>query len=155
MLSFIAQQARRNIRELEGSLNRVVAFAKLLRAEPTVELAARALKDIAGQEPAAAAPASVIAAVADSFQLAPEDISGRKRDKATATARRLAMYLLRQETNFSLTDIGRQMGNRDASAVNLACRSVAGDLEKNAFLKRKLQEIQQSLGNGRKPTHGR
>ena len=90
VLEFIAQQAQRNIRELEGSLNRVVAFARLLKAVPTTELAIKALEDIASKEPPpdSITPASVLEAVADCFQLSPEDLKGRNRGKETALARR-------------------------------------------------------------------
>ncbi len=147
VLEFIAQQAQRNIRELEGSLNRVIAFAKLLRAIPTTELATRALANIADKEnhPASMTPASIVEAVADNFQLAKEDIKGRKRDKETALARRVAMYLLRQETNYSLVQIGQELGNRDASAVTNACQKISDDINSSPYLKRKVRDIQRNL----------
>jgi chromosomal replication initiator protein len=149
VLEFLAQKAQQNIRELEGLLNRVVAFAKLLRAAPTLELAGKAIKDIASEKPAptSSTPVSILEAVADSFQLAKEDLTGRKRDKETNLARRVAMHLIRQETNFSLSQIGQELGHRDASAVNIACKKVAGDIEKSPFLKRKIQEIKQKLNS--------
>jgi chromosomal replication initiator protein len=152
VLELIAQQAKRNIRELEGLLNRVVAFAKLLRAEPTLELASRAIRDIDVKkpEPTTATPASILEAVADSFQLAKEDLKSRKRDKDTTLARRLAMYLIRQETNCSLSQIGQELGNRDASAVNTACKKIAADILKSPFIKRKIQEIQLKFSSGAK-----
>jgi len=152
VLEFIARQARGNVRELEGSLNRVIAFAKLLRATPTVELAAKALKDIAGSNPSPSSTTagSILEAVADSFELPREVLVGRKRDKQTALARRVAMYLVRQETNSSLSQIGREIGNRDASAVNIACKNIVGEIESSPFLKRKIQDIQQKIHhNGR------
>jgi len=152
VLEFIARQARGNVRELEGSLNRVIAFAKLLRATPTVELAAKALKDIAGSNPSPSSTTagSILEAVADSFELPREVLVGRKRDKQTALARRVAMYLVRQETNSSLSQIGREIGNRDASAVNIACKNIVGEIENSPFLKRKIQDIQQKIHhNGR------
>jgi chromosomal replication initiator protein len=147
VLEFIAQQAQRNIRELEGSLNRVVAFAKLLRAVPTTELAAKALENIANKErvPDLFTPASIVAIVAKSFQLGEEDLKGRKRDKETALARRIAMYLIRQETNSSLAQIGQELGNRDAASVTTACRKIAVDINNSPYLKRKIRDIQRSI----------
>jgi len=60
-------------------------------------------------------------------------------------ARRLAMYLIRQETNQSLAQIGQEMGNRDAATVTAACKKIAGDIPGNSFLKRKIRDIQRRL----------
>jgi chromosomal replication initiator protein len=147
VLEIIARRAQRNIRELEGLLNRVVAFAKLLHATPTAELATKALEDIGGKRPgpASISPASIVEAVADSFQLTQEDLKGRRRDKETALARQVAMYLIRQETNCSLAQIAQELGNRDAAAVTNACKKLTGDIKNNAYLKRKIQDVQQRI----------
>jgi len=147
VLEFIAHQIQRNIRELEGSLNRVVAYAELLRAMPTVELAARALEDISSKAPdrSEITPRQLISATADSFQLSPEVLIGRKRDKETVLARRVVMYLLRQETNYPLAQIGQELGGRDASAVTNACRKIATDIDNSPYLRRKITEIQQKI----------
>ena len=147
VLEFIAQQIQQNIRELEGSLNRVVAYAGLFRASPTIELAAQALENITGKEPKGASitPGLVIEAVAASFQLAPLDLKGSKRDKETTLARRVAMYLLRQETNCSVAQIGKELGGRDPSAVTNACKRIAGDIDANHYIRRKLLDIQKRI----------
>jgi chromosomal replication initiator protein len=147
VLELIAKGDHGNIRVLEGSLNRVFAFAKLLRATPTLEIATQALEDVANKQPTPdeISPAAIIEAVADSFQLSRDVLLGRDRDKDTALARRLAMYLIRQETNFSLDQIGQALGNRDAAAVTNACKKVASDINTSPFLKRKLHDIQRHI----------
>ncbi|MFA5308158.1 MAG: chromosomal replication initiator protein DnaA [Dehalococcoidales bacterium] len=147
VLELIAKEAQSNIRVLEGSLNRVYAFAKLMRTPPTLEIANRALEDIASKEfmPDDITPTLIIEAVADCFQLSREALLGRERDKDTALARRLAMYLMRQETNFSLAQIGQQLGNRDPASVTSACKKIANDITISPFLKRKVRDIQRSL----------
>jgi chromosomal replication initiator protein len=147
VLELIANAAQTNVRALEGSLNRVVAFARLLRVNPTADIAAKALEDIASKENLAGeiSPADIIQAVSESFQLPREELAGRKRDKDTALARRLAMYLIRQETNFSLAEIGRSMGRRDAAAVTTACKQIAGAVNDNPYLKRKIRDIRRKL----------
>jgi len=147
VLEFIARQILQNIRELEGSLNRVVAYANLFRASPTIELAAQALEDISSQEPKSISttPGLIIEAVADSFEIAPADLKGRKRDKESALARRVAMYLLRQETNCSLSHIGQELGDRDPSAVTNAYKKIATDIKTNPHLRRKILEIQKGI----------
>ena len=147
VLELIAKGTQSNIRVLEGSLNRVFAFARLMNAVPTLELARKALEDVARKDiaPEGITPVSIIDAVAASFQLSREALIGRGRNKDTSMARRLAMYLLRQETNFSLSQIGQELGSRDAAAVTIACRKINNDLVDSPFLKRKIQEIQHSL----------
>ena len=129
VLEFIAQRIQHNIRELEGSLNRVIAYARLLRALLTPELAAKALENIATKAPRSASltPALVVEAVANSFQIATADLKSRRRDKETALARQVAMYLIKQETNCSLAQIGSELGGRNPSTVSHACEKIDND----------------------------
>jgi chromosomal replication initiator protein len=147
VFELIAKDNQSNVRALEGSLNRVFALSKLLRTSPTLDLATRALEDIAAREfmPNDITPTSIINAVAECFQLSRDALLGRERDKDTTLARRLAMYLIRQETNFSLAQIGQELGNRDAASVTIACKKVAGDLDVSPYLKRKVRDIQRNL----------
>ena len=147
VLEFIAQQIQHNIRELEGNLNRVLAYARLLRALLTPELAAKALKDITAKAPqnASLTPTLVLEAVADSFQLAAIDLTSRRRDKETALARQVAMYLIKQETNYSLARIGKELGNRNPSTVSHACEKIANDVNNSPRLKRKIIDIRQQI----------
>ena len=87
----------------------------------------------------------VVEAVADSFQLAPEDLIGKKRDKDTALARRIAMYIIRQETNSSLAQIGEELGGRDAASVTNACKSVAAGFDNNPYLNRTITDIRKKI----------
>jgi len=147
VLELIARQIQHNIRELEGGLNRVIAYARLLRTLLTPDLAAKALENIAARAPrlTAPTPALVLEAVAASFQIAPADMKGPKRDKATALARQVAMYLIKEETESSLAQIGVELGGRNPSTVSHACEKIAGDIAANPRLRRHLQDIQQGL----------
>ena len=147
VLEFLAAQVQQNIRVLEGSLNRVVAYARLIRTMVTPQLAAQAIKDIGGKAPQmrALSAGGIIDTVARCFQIDASDLTGKKRDKETSTARRVAMYMLRQHTNSSLNQIGHELGGRDAAAVTNSCRKVASDIQSNPFMRRKILEIQQVL----------
>ncbi|MEE8414461.1 MAG: chromosomal replication initiator protein DnaA [Dehalococcoidales bacterium] len=147
VLEFIALQVQQSIRALEGSLNRVLAYAKLIRSMLTPELAAQALKNIAGNEIAAApvTPHLITEAVVNSFQLTPSDLRSRKRDEVTALARQVAMYLIRQETDCSLAEIGRELGGRSPATVSYAYQKIAGDIKNSPSLKRKVFNIQREL----------
>ncbi len=146
-LEVIAHRAEQNIRDLEGSLNRVIAYARLVRAAVTPELVARAIMDIASTTPHTAdiPPGWVVEVVASSFQLTAADLKTRKRDKATALARQVAMYLIRQETSCSLNQIGNELGGRDHSTVIHACEKIVSEINASPHLRRKITDIQQIL----------
>ena len=147
IMDFIAGKAPDNVRLLEGSLNRVLALAKLMQSVPTVEIARQALADISTKEPSASALMhdAILERVADSFNLDKEELIGRRRDKDVSLARRLAMYLIRQETNYSLAHIGKILGNRDAATVTAACQKITSDVENSSFLRRRINKIKKSL----------
>jgi chromosomal replication initiator protein len=142
-LDVIAQPAEQSVRQLEGLLNRVVAFSRLVRAEITPGLAARAITDIADGKTRASplTAGAVIQAVATSFSLTTNDITSRKRDKQTILARQIAMYLLRQETGFSFAQIGQELGGRDHSTVIHACGKISTELASNNPLKAKVADV--------------
>ncbi|MBN1367282.1 MAG: chromosomal replication initiator protein DnaA [Dehalococcoidales bacterium] len=142
-LEVIAQNIRQNIREMEGSLNRVVAYAKLIRDAITPELAARALESVGNQTPAQPFNARlIIEAVAESFRLSSADLISPKRDKDTALARQMAMYVMKQEMNCSLAQIGKELGGRNPATITHGCQKIAGDLTSNAYLQERLNDIQ-------------
>ena len=153
VLEFIARRVQHNIRELEGCLHRALAYAKLLGALLTPELVAKAVEDIASRDKQSAliTPSLVLEAVASSFQLTLSDLKSRKRDRETALARQVAMYLLKQATNCSLAQIGLELGNRDHSTVVHACQKITGAIDNNPYLKRKVSEIQQGISLKQKP----
>ncbi len=147
ILELIALQIHQNIRALEGSLNRVIAYAKLIRTKLTPELAAQALRDIAGNETKALplTSALIIEAVVNCFQLTPTDLKSRKKDEGTVLARQVAMYLIRQETDCSLAEVGQELGGRSPATVSHAYQKIAGDLNTSPSLQRKVFEIQQRI----------
>jgi chromosomal replication initiator protein len=147
VLEFIAQRLQHNIRELEGNLNRVLAYARLLRASITPELAAKALEDIATKASKSAypTPALIVEAVARSFQIVDVDLKSRRRDKETALARQVAMYLIKQEINCSLVQIGEALGGRNPSTVSHACEKITNGIGTSPRLRRKILDIQQKL----------
>ena len=147
VMEYIARQAQDNVRILEGSFNRVIALSKLLQSDPTIEIAHRALEDICSKEPDAQVVmhTAILEAVADSFNLDKEELIGRRRDKDASLARRTAMYLIRQETNYSLAQIGKILGGRDAATVTTACQKISSEIEGNSFLKRRINIIKKFL----------
>lgn len=147
VLDYLASEVIRNIRELEGNLNRVLAYSRLLRSAVTPDLARRALKNIAAEpeknEPSS--PQLLLGTVAECFGVGAEDLLGRRRDKETSTARQVAMYVLKTQNLWSLGEIGRFTGDRTAATVSHACDKISRELEYNPLLKRKILEIERRL----------
>jgi chromosomal replication initiator protein len=146
VIHLIARRVRNNIRELEGALNRVLAYAKLNNATITPELAGESLTEIAVSESRRTLTAELITnTTADYFGLAPELLLGKRRDKTIAFARQVAMYLLREEMDFSWTDIGRVLGGRDHSTVLHGYDKIAGEIEASSALRRDILEIREII----------
>lgn len=125
VLEFIASKIQTNIRELEGALIRVTAFANLNRQEVDMTLAEIVLKDLIpeGGEPEITAPL-IIAQTAAYFGLSIEELTGPSRGRHLVMARQIAMYLCRELTPLSLPKIGAQFGNRDHTTVMYADRKI-------------------------------
>jgi chromosomal replication initiator protein len=114
---FIAGTVKSNIRELEGRLNRVLAFASLTGKRISVELARETLKDIVGTEETRAVPSEIIKTVAAHYGLRVSDLKARSNAKPIAFPRQVAMYLCRKLTGLSYPDIGRLFNDKHHSTV--------------------------------------
>ena len=147
VMDFIARQIKSSIRELEGGLNRVIAYVRLLGAKATTELASKALVDIASPTSGSTNTLKpvLIDTVASSFNLTTDDLIGRRRDKEVAQARQVAMYLLKKQNNCSLAEIGAILGGRNPSTVSHACDKIASDIQASPFLKRKIHSIKNKI----------
>lgn len=142
VLEYIAQQCQRNVRELEGSLNLVIAHAKLMRQTPTLQLAQQALRGLSTSgAPLAVTPTSILDAVAEHFQVSLDALKSRTRDQKIALARHIAIYLVREKTNCGLEDLGRLLGGRDHSTVLRGHQKIAGMISTNLSLRRNVDEI--------------
>ncbi|MCW2782749.1 MAG: chromosomal replication initiator protein DnaA [Marmoricola sp.] len=136
VLEFIASRIQTNIRELEGALIRVTAFASINRQDVDLTLAEIVLKDLIpeGGEPEVTA-GLIIAQTASYFGYSIDDLCGPSRTRALVTARQIAMYLCRELTELSLPKIGQQFGGRDHTTVMNADRRIRKDLaeRRNVF----------------------
>lgn len=125
VLSYIASKISTNIRELEGALIRVTAFASLNRQQVDLALAEIVLKDlITDQDTAEITAAAIIAQTANYYGLSIDDLCGQSRSRVLVTARQIAMYLCRELTDMSLPKIGQQFGGRDHTTVMHANRKI-------------------------------
>ena len=118
VIEYIAKNIKSNIRELEGSLNKIIAYANLEKREINLSLAEQVLKDIISpNEKKIITPEYIISTVAEHFDLSPADIMGSKRVSKIVHPRQIAMYLCREMTDVSLIVIGKCMGNRDHTTI--------------------------------------
>jgi len=143
IMEFIAQRVQSNIRELEGALNRIVAFSELSGMALTPQLADVALADLLPQR-GDVKPAEVVDVVARIFNLPVDRLLSAERTHDVALPRQIAMYLMR-ETNLSLPQIGQALGGRDHTTVMYACEKVADLLERDDKLRRQVVQIRQQL----------
>ena len=118
VLNEIAQRPHRNVRELEGALNRVIAYSQLVGDPITIQLASQALKSLLAETPADVISIDqVLSAVSEHTGVSVDRIIGKRRDQATAEARRIAMYMLREDAHLTSTRIGQAIGGKDHSTV--------------------------------------
>ena len=147
VVHFLAERSQHNIRELEGSFNRIVAYARLLRADITLDIALQALSAMAPRERTYPNPEAVIKAVAEYFSLPAEALCGKSRVRDIADARHITMYLLRENAHQRTTDIGRTLGGRDHSTVIHGLRKVESALAIDTQFPRQIAEIRALLSS--------
>ena len=144
ILESIARRVQSNIRELEGALNRILAFADLSGTPLTPQLVEVALADLLPQR-SDVQPEKIIELVAKEWQTTVEALLGRDRSQKIAQPRQVAMYLLRKETDASLPQIGEVLGGRDHTTVMYAIEKIAGDIETKTDLRKRVVSVKQQL----------
>ncbi len=144
IIEIIARKFQSNIRELEGALTRIVAYADLRGVPMTPALIDSALADLLPRRTEINAE-QVISTVASAYHLPPERILGRERSRQVALPRQIAMYLMREEGNISLPQIGEALGGRDHTTVMYGCEKVADLIERDDKLRRQVIEIREQL----------
>ncbi|MBW9120181.1 chromosomal replication initiator protein DnaA [Microbacterium trichothecenolyticum] len=151
VMEYIATVVSSNIRELEGALIRVSAFASLNRSTLDMSLAQTVLRDIVDQDDAnVISPTDIITATAAYFKLTVDDLYGSSRSQSVATARQIAMYLCRERTSLSLPKIGQLFGNRDHTTVMYAYKKISELMKERRSIYNQVTEITAQLGrNGR------
>jgi chromosomal replication initiator protein len=147
VLEFIAHKAQSNIRELEGSLNRVLAYAELHRASFCVDLAAAALQlaDSSKSSSVTPGPDVVLQAVSRYYGVPMTDLRGKQRDQRIVRPRQLAMYLLRHDGQLSTPDVGRLLGGRDHTTVMHGANKIDNLLQRDPQLRGDLLAVRELL----------
>ncbi|MBM4251032.1 MAG: chromosomal replication initiator protein DnaA [Deltaproteobacteria bacterium] len=142
---YIAKHAKRNVRELEGALHRINAYGKLQGEEITLDLAARTFKDVLGEAPKRMSIDTVQKAVAEHFQMKVADLKSKRRQRAIAMPRQIAMYLSRKLTNASYPDIGEKFGGKDHTTVMHNVKKIEESLDRDLDLKAHIDALERHL----------
>ena len=132
VIEYIAQNVKSNIRELEGSLNKIMAYANLENREINLALAEKVLKDIISpNQKRTITPELITNIVAEHFDLTPSDLTGNKRSSKIAYPRQIVMYLCRQMTETTLKIIGDSLGGRDHTTIMSGINKIEREVEEN------------------------
>jgi chromosomal replication initiator protein len=146
VLEFIARKVVSNIRELEGALNRIVAYASMGAMPIGIELAQAVLSNVLYNPKKRQVTPERIAKVVSEYYSVPMDVlQGQKRDKAIVVPRQIAMFLMREETDVSLLRIGAELGGRDHSTVLHACDKITREVAVNDELRREIAAVRELI----------
>ena len=142
---FVAKNVRANVRELEGALRKVLAYARFSQKEINIQLAREALKDLLSIQNRQIGVENIQKTVADFYKIKVADMYSKKRPASIARPRQIAMYLAKEMTQKSLPEIGELFGGRDHTTVLHAVRKVGGERQKNSELNQQLHVLEQTL----------
>ncbi|MEK7124998.1 MAG: chromosomal replication initiator protein DnaA [Patescibacteria group bacterium] len=146
-LAYIATHIQKNVRELEGALNRVIAFAQIYNRMPDLKEVKNILNAYLSVPYRKTSPQTVLKAVADFFNISLNDLTRRSRKKEVVRPRQIAMYLLREEIKLSFPEIGSKLGGRDHSTVIHACEKIKREEAADDPLKQELILIKERIYN--------
>lgn len=147
VLSYIATHIQKNVRELEGALNRVVAFSQIYNKAPDLKEVKNILNAYLNTPYRKTSPQVILRSVADFYSITSNDLLKRSRKKEVVKPRQVAMFLLREETKLSFPEIGQKLGGRDHSTVIHACEKIRGESSMDENLKQELVLIKERVYN--------
>ncbi len=146
VIDFIARKVVSNVRELEGALNRVIAYASMSGMPINNELASAVLSNVMyNPKKRSITPQRIVRAVADYYGVNLDQLRSSKRDRAIVVPRQIAMFLIREETDISLLRIGAELGGRDHSTVLHACDKIAREMNDNDEMRREISAVREMI----------
>ena len=139
---FIANHLKNNIRQLEGAVKKLNAYYMLEGIQPVISVAQNAIKDILNEtQPIPVTVEKIIGEVSRTFNVSVSDIRGTKRNASIASARRVAIYILREVTGMSMEDIGREFSGRDHSTIVYSLKTMERDMKNDQHLRETVDDI--------------
>ena len=149
VIDYIAARVESNIRELEGTLTRLSAQGQLMGVPITLDFARDSLSQLMkSQEGRRITPELIISVIADQYGVTAEDIVSKKRSRDVALPRQIAMYLCRNMTQLSTTNIGRSFGGRDHTTVMHGCDKINQEMNDNFSFRKRIEELTAMIKNG-------
>jgi len=149
VIDYIAERVESNIRELEGTLTRLNAQCQLMGTPITLECAKDSLSQLVkSSEGRRITPELIISVIADQYGVTSEDIVSKKRSRDIAMPRQIAMYLCRNMTQLSTTNIGRSFGGRDHTTVMHGCEKINQEMNENFSFRKRIEELTAMIKNG-------
>lgn len=149
VIEYIAERVESNIRELEGALTRLKAECELMGTPITLDAARNSLSMLMkSSESRKITPEVIISAIAEQYGVTADDILSKKRSREVALPRQIAMYLCRDMTQLSTTNIGRSFGGRDHTTVMHGCDKIAEEMRKDLAFRRRVEELASLIRNG-------
>ena len=146
IIKYIATNIKSNIRELEGALNKIIAFAKLNKVDLTLSLAEEALKDVIyPNKPKEITPSLIINVVAEHFGVKSDEITSKKRNAEYVQPRQVVMYLCRELTDTSFTNIGKLLGKKDHTTIIHGVKKIEEEIHMNEDLRNKIETIKKKI----------
>jgi chromosomal replication initiator protein len=146
VIEIIAKNISTNVRDLEAALTKLIAYAELVHREITLEIAQNQLKDVFSQSKHGNVTIdNILRVVADYFKLSYNDLKGKKRTKNIALPRQIAMYIARDITEYSTTELGFEFGGRDHTTVMHACQKIEERLKLDPNLESTIQAIVRAI----------
>jgi chromosomal replication initiator protein len=146
VIEFIARKVVSNVRELEGALNRVIAYASMSGMPINNELASAVLSNVMyNPKKRSITPQRIVRAVAEYYGVNLDQLRSSKRERAIVVPRQIAMFLIREETDISLLRIGAELGGRDHSTVLHACDKIARELAENDEMRREISAVREMI----------
>jgi chromosomal replication initiator protein len=146
VIEIIAKNISTNVRDLEAALTKLIAYAELVHKDITLEIAQNQLKDVFSQSKHGNVTIdNILRVVADYFKLSYNDLKGKKRTKNIALPRQIAMYIARDITEYSTTELGFEFGGRDHTTVMHACQKIEERLKLDPNLESTIQALVRSI----------
>ena len=146
VIELIAKRVQRSVRELEGSLNRMVAYSQLMNVSLTLDTTERILNDVTPEVSRASIdPQRILSEVASYYGVKVDDLLARSRKRIVSVPRQVAMYLLIHEIGLPPTQVGRLLGGRDHSTVIHGAGKINGEMNEDSELRHDVQAIKESI----------
>ena len=140
IIDLIANNVETNVRELEHALQQILAYADIIEQKPTLEMAKNQLKDIINSNQTQNISLDIIQkVVADNYQISIADLKSKKRDKKFVIPRQIAIYIARELTEISYTELGNEFGGKDHSTIMTSYKKIADQIKTDPSLESKIQ----------------